>query len=48
MFKVDKVMIVKIVGLALTIGGTIASGWAGDKANEKTLEKLVNDRLGNK
>lgn len=46
--KIDAVTIIKVLGMALTIGGTIASGWAGKKENDKTLEKLVNDRLADK
>lgn len=39
------VKIVKIGGLILNIAGTIATGWAGSKENEKVLEKLVEKRL---
>lgn len=48
MKKIDKVTIVKILGLALTVGGTIATAWAGDKDTSKTLEKLVDERFQEK
>lgn len=41
----DLVKVVKVVGLVMTIGGTVASSWAGDKENTRTLEKLVDKRL---
>ena len=46
--KLDKVTLVKALGLVMTIGGTIAASWAGEKNNEKTLEKLVDSRLEQK
>ena len=45
MKKIDVVKVVKWVGLALTVGGTVASSWSSDKENAKTLEKLVDERL---
>lgn len=41
--KVDVVTIVKVLGLVLTIGGTIVSNWAGEKENERILEKFVKE-----
>lgn len=48
MKKPDIATILKIVGVALGIGGTIVSTIAGTKETEKTLEKLVTERLGSK
>lgn len=41
--KIDKVAIVKILGLIMTIGGAIASNWAGGKENERNLKKFVEE-----
>ena len=46
--KIDKVAVVKVVGMALTVGGMIASNWSGKKEQDSTLEKLVNEKLQNK
>lgn len=35
--KIDKVMIVKIAGMAMTVGGMLASNWSGKKEQDKTL-----------
>lgn len=43
MKKIDTISIVKLLGLVLTIGGTIASNWAGGKENERNLEKFVKE-----
>lgn len=43
--NIDVVKIVKIAGLVLSVAGTIATGWAGSKENEKTIEKLVSDHF---
>jgi flagellar basal body-associated protein FliL len=48
MKKPDIITIVKIAGVVLTIGGTIASAWSGSKETERTLEKLVAERLASK
>lgn len=48
MKKPDIVSILKVAGLVLTIGGTIVSTIAGSKETEKTLEKLVTERLVSK
>lgn len=39
--KFDKVLAVKIAGLAMTIGGMIASNWSGKKEQDKTLEEAA-------
>lgn len=39
------VKIAKIGGLVLSVAGTVVAGWAGRKENDKTLEKLVNEKL---
>ena len=43
--KIDVIKIVKIAGLVLSVAGTVATGWAGSKENERTLGKLVEDRF---
>ena len=47
MDKNNTVKIVKGVGLLLSFGGMILSSWVGTKENEKTLQKLVDERLSN-
>jgi hypothetical protein len=39
--KFDKVTIIKIASLALSVLGMIGTSWATDKENERTLKKLV-------
>lgn len=46
--NIDVVKIVKILGLAFTVAGTVASAWAGGEENKKVLEKLVNEQFKNK
>ena len=36
---IDKVLVVKIAGMVMTVGGMIASNWSGKKEQEKTLAK---------
>ena len=43
--KVDKVLIVKTLGMLMTVGGMIASNWTGKKDQDKTLEKLIDEKL---
>lgn len=43
--KIDKVMIVKGVGMLMTIGGMIAANWSGKKDQDRTLEKLIDEKL---
>ena len=45
MNKIDKVTVVKALGMIMTIGGMIASNWTGKKEQDQTLEKLVNEKL---
>ena len=45
MIKIDVIKVVKIVGTVLSIGGSLASKWAGGKENHKILEKLANDHF---
>ena len=40
----NKVKIAKVLGLVLTVGGTIVTSWVTGKENEKTLERLVNKK----
>lgn len=46
--KIDKIVILKLAGLLITGVGTLVSGLAQDKENEKMVEKMVRDRLKNK
>lgn len=46
--KIDKVMVVKSIGMLMTIGGMIASQWSGKKETDKALEKLVTEKLKTK
>lgn len=48
MKKPDIVSVLKVAGVLLAIGGTIVSTIAGTKETEKTLEKLVTERLASK
>lgn len=46
--KDKKVLAVKILGFALTIGGMIASQWSGKKEQDETLREFVKEELKNK
>lgn len=46
--KIDKVTVIKVLGMVMTVGGMIASNWTGKKEQDQTLEKLVNEKLQNK
>lgn len=39
--KFNVVAAVKVLGFVLSTCGMIASGWAGEKTNAKTIEKMV-------
>lgn len=43
--KIDVVKVVKIVGTLCSVAGMLASGWAGSKENNRTLEKLFKDHV---
>lgn len=43
--KVDKVFVVKTIGMILTIGGMFAANWSGKKETEQTLSKLVDEKI---
>ena len=45
--KDKKVMAVKILGFALTIGGMIASNWSSKKEQDEALKKFVKEELDN-
>ena len=45
MNKTDKVIIVKGLGMLMTIGGMIAANWSGKKDQDRILEKLINEKL---
>lgn len=46
--NIDKVKVVKALGLLMTFGGMIAANWTGKKEQDKTLEKLVSEKLNDK
>ena len=45
MTKIDKVKIVKVLGMAMTIGGMLASSWTGKKEQDQTIAKLVDEKV---
>ena len=45
MKKIDVVKLAKGAGMLLSIGGMVLTSWVGSKENEKTLQKLVDERL---
>lgn len=45
MNKIDKVTIVKGLGMLMTIGGMIASNWSSKKDQDRVLEKLIDERF---
>lgn len=47
MLKADKVVVLKVLGMILTIGGMIASNWSSKQETDATLEKLVNKKFNN-
>ena len=46
--KIDIVPVVKMAATALSLVATLAVSWATKKETDKTIEKLVNDRLNSK
>ncbi len=46
--KVDGTKILQIVGIVLTLGGSIVGGIVSDRKNKETLAKLVEEKLGQK
>ena len=46
--KISKVVLVKGLGLAMSIGSMIAYNWAGNKERDQVLEKIVSEKLKNK
>ncbi len=43
--KIDKDLLIKIAGIALTLAGTVVTGISSKKENDKTLDKLVEEKL---
>ena len=43
--KDKKVLAVKVLGFALTIGGMIAANWSGKKEQDEALKKFVKEEL---
>ena len=46
--KITKLTILEIFGVLFTVAGSIVTAIVTGKKNEKTLEKLVNEKLANK
>ena len=46
--KIDKVVVVKVLGMLMTVGGMVAANWSGKKETDKTLEKLVAEKYDSK
>ena len=45
--NVDKVLVVKALGMVMTVGGMIAANWSGKKEQDQTLAKLVDEKIRN-
>lgn len=45
MKNVDVVKIAKIGGMVLSVGSMLLTTWVSGKENEKTLQKLIDERL---
>ena len=46
--NIDVVKVVKIAGTAMTVVGTLMSGWAGNKETTQTIKHMVEEQLKNK
>jgi hypothetical protein len=46
--KITKLTILEICGIVFTLIGSLVTAIVTGKKNEKTLEKLVNEKLANK
>jgi len=46
--KITKLTVLEICGVVFTVAGSIVTAIVTGKKNEKTLEKLVNEKLANK
>lgn len=46
--KITKLTILEICGIVFTLAGSLVTAIVTGKKNEKTLEKLVNEKLANK
>lgn len=46
--KIDKVVLVKTLGMVMTVGGMIAANWSDKKEKDQTLKKLVDEKLQSK
>lgn len=45
MNKIDKITIVKCLGMLMTIGGMFASNWSSKKDQDRVLKNLVDEKL---
>ena len=45
--NVDVLKIARIGGVVLSVGSMLVSSWVSNKEQEKTLKKLVDERLKN-
>lgn len=48
MKKIDVVTVVKVVGMGLTLAGTLASNWTNKKETDNLMEKLIDEKLKTK
>lgn len=46
--KISLTTLLQIVGLGLSLAGTVVAGIVNDKKNAETLAKLVEEKLGQK
>ena len=42
---INKVKVVKVLGMCMTIGGMLASSWTGKYEQDQTIKKLVDEKL---
>lgn len=47
MKKIDGLMVAKIGGIVLSVAAAIVSALVSTKENERTLQKLVDDKFNN-
>jgi hypothetical protein len=43
--KINAVKLAAILGTVLSVGGTLLTGWAGEKKTQATIAKMVEDKL---
>ena len=45
MKKIGLLQVAKVGGIVLSVGATLLTAWVSGKENEKTLAKLVDEKL---